>query len=246
MPGIRLRRGKIRVHPEAAAPVLQPRLLRGDEILVGDRLDAAGPKPAGAAEIGNSGFGRDAGAGQRDDPLRPRDQAAQRRNFLVAFSVPHLIFPGRNEGARNAIFAHHGPRHRCRPVPRFLRQQARHAGSPPAHQRRRPLHADFPRRARGREGPRSREAPLLELTYNWDPEKYGEGRNFGHLAFEVDNIYDLCDKLQKAGVTINRPPRDGNMAFIRSPDNISIEILQKGAALPAAEPWKSMQNTGKW
>jgi len=94
-------------------------------------------------------------------------------------------------------------------------------------------------------GPKS-DAPLLELTHNWDPEKYGEGRNFGHLAFEVDNIYDLCDKLQKAGVTINRPPRDGNMAFVRSPDNISIEILQKGAALPPAEPWKSMQNTGKW
>lgn len=93
---------------------------------------------------------------------------------------------------------------------------------------------------------KSEKAPLLELTYNWDPEKYGEGRNFGHLAFEVDNIYDLCDRLQKAGVTINRPPRDGNMAFIRSPDNISIELLQKGSPLPAAEPWKSMANTGKW
>jgi lactoylglutathione lyase len=93
---------------------------------------------------------------------------------------------------------------------------------------------------------KSNKAPLLELTYNWDPEKYGEGRNFGHLAFEVDNIYDTCEKLQKAGVTINRPPRDGNMAFIRSPDNISIEILQKGPALAVAEPWKSMQNTGKW
>ncbi len=93
---------------------------------------------------------------------------------------------------------------------------------------------------------KSNRAPLLELTYNWDPEKYGEGRNFGHLAFEVDNIYDTCGKLQKAGVTINRPPRDGNMAFIRSPDNISIEILQKGPALPPEEPWKSMQNTGKW
>ena len=93
---------------------------------------------------------------------------------------------------------------------------------------------------------KSEKAPLLELTYNWDPEKYGEGRNFGHLAFEVDNIYDLCAKLPKAGVTINRPPRDGNMAFIRSPDNISIEILQKGSPLPPAEPWKSMQNTGKW
>jgi lactoylglutathione lyase len=90
------------------------------------------------------------------------------------------------------------------------------------------------------------KAPLLELTHNWDPEKYGEGRNFGHLAFEVDNIYDTCAKLRDAGVTINRPPRDGNMAFVRSPDNISIEILQKGTALPAAEPWKSMANTGKW
>jgi lactoylglutathione lyase len=89
-------------------------------------------------------------------------------------------------------------------------------------------------------------APLLELTHNWDPEVYGEGRNFGHLAFEVDNIYETCASLQKAGVTINRPPRDGRMAFIRSPDNISIEILQKGSALPIEEPWKSMPNTGKW
>ena len=93
---------------------------------------------------------------------------------------------------------------------------------------------------------KSEKAPLLELTYNWDPEKYGEGRNFGHLAFEVDNIYDTCKRLMDAGVTINRPPRDGNMAFVKSPDNISIEILQKGSPLPPAEPWKSMQNTGKW
>jgi lactoylglutathione lyase len=89
-------------------------------------------------------------------------------------------------------------------------------------------------------------APLLELTYNWDPEKYGEGRNFGHLAFEVDDIYDLCDRLMKAGVTINRPPRDGRMAFVRSPDNVSIELLQKGQAQPKKEPWASMPNTGKW
>ena len=90
------------------------------------------------------------------------------------------------------------------------------------------------------------KAPLLELTYNWDPEEYGGGRNFGHLAFEVDNIYDTCRKLQQGGVTINRPPRDGNMAFVRSPDNISIEILQKGPALPKEEPWASMPNTGVW
>lgn len=89
-------------------------------------------------------------------------------------------------------------------------------------------------------------APVLELTYNWDPETYTGGRNFGHLAFAVDNIYETCDQLMKNGVTINRPPRDGNMAFIRSPDNISIELLQKGKALEPAEPWKSMENTGEW
>ncbi|MFC5068445.1 lactoylglutathione lyase [Flaviflagellibacter deserti] len=89
-------------------------------------------------------------------------------------------------------------------------------------------------------------APEIELTYNWDPEEYGEGRNFGHLAFVVDNIYETCERLQKEGVVINRPPRDGNMAFVRSPDNISIELLQKGPALPKQEPWASMPNTGKW
>ena len=89
-------------------------------------------------------------------------------------------------------------------------------------------------------------APLLELTFNWDPEKYGEGRNFGHLAFEVDDIYATCDSLMKSGVTINRPPRDGRMAFVRSPDNVSIELLQKGASQLQKEPWLSMPNTGKW
>jgi lactoylglutathione lyase len=92
----------------------------------------------------------------------------------------------------------------------------------------------------------NKRAPELELTYNWDPEDYGEGRNFGHLAFEVDDIYAACAKLQAGGVTINRPPRDGRMAFIRSPDNISVELLQKGGAKPPQEPWASMPNTGKW
>ena len=87
---------------------------------------------------------------------------------------------------------------------------------------------------------------LLELTYNWDPEKYTGGRNFGHLAYSVRNIYDVCDKLMKSGVIINRPPRDGHMAFVRSPDNISIEILQEGESLPPQEPWLSMENTGSW
>lgn len=90
------------------------------------------------------------------------------------------------------------------------------------------------------------EDALIELTYNWDPEEYGEGRNFGHLAYQVDDIYALCEHLQAQGVTINRPPRDGCMAFVRSPDNISIELLQKGDALPKKEPWASMENSGRW
>ncbi len=90
------------------------------------------------------------------------------------------------------------------------------------------------------------KAPVIELTYNWDPEEYTGGRNFGHLAYSVENIYDLCQSLMDAGITINRPPRDGRMAFIRSPDGISIELLQDGEALPAKEPWASMPNTGSW
>ena len=93
--------------------------------------------------------------------------------------------------------------------------------------------------------PGQKEAQV-ELTWNWDPEELGEGRNFGHLAYQVDDIYETCDRLMKAGVTINRPPRDGRMAFVRSPDNVSIELLQAGAPLPAKEPWASMENTGHW
>ena len=90
------------------------------------------------------------------------------------------------------------------------------------------------------------EGAEVELTYNWDPEEYTGGRNFGHLAYRVENIYDLCQKLMDAGITINRPPRDGHMAFVKSPDGISIELLQKGDALAPAEPWASMPNTGSW
>ena len=93
--------------------------------------------------------------------------------------------------------------------------------------------------------PGQEETPV-ELTFNWDPEVYTGGRNFGHLAYEVDDIYAFCERMMKAGVTVNRPPRDGRMAFVRSPDNISIEILQKGAALAPKEPWTSMPNTGTW
>lgn len=90
------------------------------------------------------------------------------------------------------------------------------------------------------------KAPLVELTYNWDPEDYTAGRNFGHLAYRVENIYEICQKLMDAGVTINRPPRDGHMAFIKTPNDISIELLQKGEALEPQEPWSSMPNTGSW
>ena len=90
------------------------------------------------------------------------------------------------------------------------------------------------------------DSAQVELTYNWDPEEYGAGRNFGHLAYQVENIYALCQRLMEEGVMINRPPRDGRMAFVRSPDGISIELLQKGVALAPAEPWLSMPNTGSW
>lgn len=93
---------------------------------------------------------------------------------------------------------------------------------------------------------KNNNAPMIELTYNWDPEEYSGGRNFGHLAYRVENIYELCTKLIESGITINVPPRDGYMAFIRSPDGISIELLQKGHALPEAEPWISMPNSGTW
>jgi lactoylglutathione lyase len=90
------------------------------------------------------------------------------------------------------------------------------------------------------------QSPEIELTFNWDPEVYTGGRNFGHLAFEVDNIYETCQNLMNAGIVINRPPRDGHMAFVRSPDQISVELLQKDGPLPAQEPWVSMANTGSW
>ena len=94
--------------------------------------------------------------------------------------------------------------------------------------------------------PEGQEECPLELTYNWDPEAYNEGRNFGHVAYEVDDIYETCRQLSDAGVVINRPPRDGKMAFIRSPDNVSIELLQKGSALEKKEPWNSMESIGHW
>ena len=96
------------------------------------------------------------------------------------------------------------------------------------------------------EAARAGHSPLLEITWNWDPESYEGGRNFGHLAYRVENIYEVCGRLREKGVTINRPPRDGHMAFIRSPDGISIELLQQGEALPPQEPWASMENTGTW
>ena len=98
----------------------------------------------------------------------------------------------------------------------------------------------------GTGGPTGGMPPCIELTYNWDPEDYQGGRNFGHLAYRVDDIYEACERLESLGVTINRPPRDGHMAFVRSPDGISVELLQAGDSLPAKEPWASMENTGSW
>ena len=98
----------------------------------------------------------------------------------------------------------------------------------------------------GNEQPLPAGLPMVELTYNWDEAGYDEGRNFGHLAYRVHNVYDACQRLMDMGITINRPPRDGHMAFVRSPDNISVELLQKGEHLAPAEPWASMPNTGKW
>jgi lactoylglutathione lyase len=96
------------------------------------------------------------------------------------------------------------------------------------------------------ESAREGQSPVIEITHNWDPEEYDSGRNFGHLAYRVSDIYQTCQKLMDAGVTINRPPRDGHMAFVRSPDGVSIELLQEGDALPPQEPWQSMENTGSW
>jgi len=96
------------------------------------------------------------------------------------------------------------------------------------------------------ESAREDQSPLVEITYNWDTEDYDNGRNFGHLAYQVSDIYQTCQKLMDAGVTINRPPRDGHMAFVRSPDGVSIELLQEGSSLPPQEPWQSMDNTGSW
>ncbi len=104
----------------------------------------------------------------------------------------------------------------------------------------------FLRAPEDRESSDKYRAPEIELTWNWDPETYSGGRNFGHLAYEVDDLYALCRKLMDNGVTINRPPRDGRMAFVRSPDDLSVELLQKGEALPEQEPWASMPNTGTW
>ncbi len=98
----------------------------------------------------------------------------------------------------------------------------------------------------GAEAMAEMNAPMVELTYNWDPEDYGGGRNFGHLAYRVDDVYAVCERLRAGGVTINRPPRDGRMAFVRSPDGISVELIQQGEALAPAEPWASMPNTGVW
>ena len=147
----------------------------------------------------------------------------------------------------HGISAHDGSGRRPRPVARLLLQQARACREPGGVENEKGRYTLVFLAARTTwSGPARRRAPLVELTYNWDEHEYQGGRNFGHLAYRVDDIYATCRKLMAAGVTINRPPRDGNMAFVRSPDNISIELLQRGEAKAPAEPWASMPNTGVW
>jgi catechol 2,3-dioxygenase-like lactoylglutathione lyase family enzyme len=147
--------------------------------------------------------------------------------------------PSQSEAA-HAIPAHDGSRRRSRPVPRLLLQQARTRRNPPHRQREGALHPGFLAARDDLERAREARAPLVELTYNWDEHDYQGGRNFGHLAYRVDDIYETCRRLMESGVTINRPPRDGYMAFIRSPYGISIELLQAGEAKAPQEPWSSM------
>ena len=164
--------------------------------------------------------------GERSDPV----PLSCRRSSAIQWSASSKC---------DEVPAHHGPRHRPGGVPRFYCDE---------------LGLKEIRRSENEKGrftlvflaAPGDDAAQVELTYNWDPEDYGGGRNFGHLAYEVDDIYAVCQRLQDAGVTINRPPRDGHMAFVRSPDRISVELLQKGEALPPREPWASMPNTGDW
>jgi lactoylglutathione lyase len=137
---------------------------------------------------------------------------------------------------RDEIPPHHGARHRPRPIARLLLSQAEVRRKVNEAGRYTLVFLAAPGDA----------SAQLELTYNWDPEQYTLGRAFGHLAYEVEDLYATCERLMQAGVTIHRPPRDGHMAFVRSPDGISIELLQQGPPLPPREPWKSMPNTGSW
>src|SRR6185503_10615157 len=249
--------GKARLHGEAPPPGLVAHLPAAKEVVELDRPVFA-PQPAGRAEIRDAAFGRDAGAGERHDPARGGDQLAQAvdgaveiggdHRYNVRRAVPraspfevstmrylHTMLRVRNlDDALDFYVNKLGLKETRRRVDEKNKYTLVFLAAP----------GDLGRvEETKKEG---RPGLEVELTYNWDSEDYGEARYFGHLAYEVDDIYATCERLMQAGVTINRPPRDGVMAFVRSPDRHSIELLQKGAAKPPQEPWKSMPNTGKW
>src|ERR1700688_113978 len=258
MPPPRLRLGETLLHDEAPAPGLIAHLGACHKRIERDRL-VLGPQAAGRAEIRDAAFGRYARPGEWDDCLRALDQVTQTRNrcrkirsnhyYRVAMSgrLPivrevhpmrflHTMLRVRNLDAAMEFYSKLlGLQEIRRRVDEKNRYTLVFLAAP-----------DDAAAATAALKAGRRDAPVVELTYNYDTEDYGEARYFGHLAFEVDDIYATCDRLMKAGVTINRPPRDGVMAFVRSPDKHSIELLQKGAAKPPQEPWSSMKNTGKW
>jgi lactoylglutathione lyase len=253
-------------HGEATPPGFVTRFLARQEFIERNG-PILGPNPPRRAEIGDTAFGRDTGTGKRQDDFGLPDHVPQACRGAGEIGRVHPFDPhaaalhiqrrtsgSRSNTSQGAIMRYLHTMLRVRNLDAALDFYCNKLGLKEVRRRvdeknkytlvflAAPDDSELVAK-----GPDGRAAPLVELTYNWDSgEDYGEARYFGHLAYEVDDIYALCDRLMKAGVTINRPPRDGMMAFVRSPDKQSIELLQKGAALPPQEPWKSMPNTGHW
>src|ERR1700758_3513134 len=247
--------GKLCVHGKAPPPSFVAHRLAREELVERDR-PILRPEPTGGAEIGNAALGGNAGSGERGDDACALHQLLQFVDSSLQVRRDHVCFirSGSQAMPRGHIMRYLHTMLRVRNLDQALDFYCNKLGLKEARRRvdeknrytlvflAAPEDEELVEESK-RTG---RDAPLVELTYNWDSEDCGEARYFGHLAYEVDDIYGLCEKLMKAGVTINRPPRDGVMAFVRSPDKHSIELLQKGAPLPPKEPWASMPNTGKW
>jgi len=246
---------KLLLQGKAPAPGLVAHVLAGDKFVKWNRL-IFGPKPSGRTEIGNPAFGRYPRAGKWHDRLSFIDEPAQLgdRGRKIGGNHCCMVVTARSSVSEVYPMRYLHTMLRVRDLDAALDFYCNKLGLKETRRR-----VDEKNRytlvflaAPGDEklieaGKKTGRPGLeVELTYNWDTEDYGEARHFGHLAYEVDDIYATCDRLMKAGVTINRPPRDGVMAFVRSPDRHSIELLQKGSPLPPQEPWKSMGNTGKW